>query len=100
MTQSRQQLTHTPYYEAWRERLRATTTPRGAKTDLARFLSLKYDTTVHRWQVELGRIQRGEQTLSGEYVLAITHWMDGRTPSKPRPAPRTDATPPPTLSYT
>ncbi len=82
---ARQRLQHTPFFDTWRERLRTATEPRGAKTDLATYMARQYDTPIHRWQVDIARILRGEIVINAEHVIAITKWMDLQMAPKPLP---------------
>lgn len=78
MTPPRQRLVSTPRLDAWRDELRHTLEPRGAKTELAGFMSKERGMPVHNWRVRITRMLRENEVMNAEDVLAITAWMNTR----------------------
>jgi hypothetical protein len=79
MPATRQRLVSTPRLDAWRDDLRLALEPRGAKTELARFMAGERGMPAHNWRVRITRMLRENEVMNAEDVLAITAWMESRT---------------------
>lgn len=93
---ARQRLARTPRYDAWCESLRAATDGRGQKTALARHMAAETGQSVFTWQVNLGKILRGDRLINSEHLLAIDAWIQsvvGTSCPKPPQKPRKPTTP-------
>ncbi len=78
MTEPRQRLVSTPRFDAWRAELCIALAPRGAKTDLARFMAGERGMPVHNWRSRITRMLRDGEVINAEDLLAISAWMKSR----------------------
>lgn len=71
----------TPRLDAWMEQLRPHLAPRGAKSELARFLAEGDPDKVAGWNVTIQKILNRATIAGGEFVLAAQDWMQAKIPS-------------------
>ncbi|MGB8170966.1 MAG: hypothetical protein WCF18_25915 [Chthoniobacteraceae bacterium] len=73
----------TPRTDAWRVKLAAALSERGAKAELARFLCRDGNSMESR-VVQIARVLNQGMTPEPEFVLATIEWMDATAKAKPR----------------
>lgn len=68
----------TPLLDAWVEQLRAELKPRGARTDLARFIAAATGGEIATWKSAVPRFLRRATSPSAEVLLLIEKWRNAR----------------------
>ena len=83
-------MSETPFLDGWKADLASALSPRGARSELARWLAQQTGSTVARWKVEIARTLNSAHVPGGEFVLAVNQWRAHRRPSKTRRTKKTD----------
>jgi hypothetical protein len=65
----------TPRVDRWKKKLARALDERGAKAELARWLTAQYGSTFGRWQVQIAQILNTPQVPDGEFLLAVEAFL-------------------------
>lgn len=68
----------TPYLDAWKAKLEKALDDRGSRSELARWLAERTESTTERWKVQLAKVLNTPQVPDGEFVLAVNNWLEIR----------------------
>jgi hypothetical protein len=69
----------TPYFDKWIKSVERQLAPRGAKAELARYLSEQYGRPARSWETNLAQIVARDLLPNAEVLLAIDAWLARRT---------------------
>jgi hypothetical protein len=76
----------TPYFDRWVNAVEHKLARRGAKAELARYLSKQYGRPARSWESNLAQIIARNLLPNAEIFLAIDRWIARQEESKPKRA--------------